>query len=181
MTALLDSDVRFWGWRYATCSEVESLFTDAGISPLLCCSAENIAAVTNLQALLGVTARMAPIPPNPFTSIASLGYYGPPDLSISPPQAKFDLLEILIPLDGAPVAGVQLGLSQPLDFASLAIGSYLVRRGISAVPEPSSGILLLSGVVIICFVVAPKTARAAHRLRDTPWSCCWGAPASCIR
>ena len=156
MTALLASDVRFGGWRYATGSEVESLFTDAGISPLLCCSAENVAAVTNLQALLDVTVVEPPSPPLPLTSIGSLGYYGPPILSSSPPQATFDLLEIQIPLDGAPVAGVQLGLSQPLDFASPGIGSYLVRRGLLAVPEPSSGILLLSGLVVICLVcIAP--------------------------
>src|SRR4029077_8081799 len=79
MTALLASDVRFGGWRYATGSEVESLFTDAGIS-LLCCSAENVAPVTNLQALLGVTAIQQPSLIDPLTLIGSLGYYGPPIL-----------------------------------------------------------------------------------------------------
>ena len=71
MTALLASDVRFRGWRYATGSEVESLFTDAGISPLLCCSTENVAVVTTLQALLGVTVIGPAFPPTPLTLIGS--------------------------------------------------------------------------------------------------------------
>jgi hypothetical protein len=159
MTALLASDVRFEGWRYATSSEVESLFTDAGIS-LFCCSAENIAPVANLQALLGVTVIQPPSPPDPLTLIGSLGYYGPP-IPGSPPLANFDLLEIQIPLSGPTVAGVQLGLVQPLDFASPGIGSYLVRTGVPAVPEPSSGILLLSGMGVICLVIRRKIAQRA--------------------
>jgi hypothetical protein len=148
MTALLANDVGFEGWRYAASSEVESLFTDAGIA-LFCCSADNVAPVTDLQALLGVTAIGQPSPPDPFTLIGSLGYYGPPILNSNPPLANFDLLEIQVPIEGAAVAGVQLGLVQPLDFASPFIGSYLVRTGLPAVPEPSSGILLLSALAAI--------------------------------
>jgi hypothetical protein len=158
MTALLASDVRFEGWRYAASSEVESLFTDAGIS-LLCCSAQNVVPVTNLQALLGVTVIQQPSPPSPLTLIGSLGYYGLPILNSNPPLANFDLLEIQVPIDGAAVAGVQLGLMQPLDFASPGIGSYLVRTGLPAVPEPSSGILLLSALAAIagyCRKIARK-------------------------
>jgi len=161
MTALLASDLRFEDWRYATSSEVESLFTDAGISPLLCCSAENVAPVTTLQALVGVTV-IEPLGPGGGggTLIGSLGYYGPP-IPNNPPLANFDLLEIQIPLDGPPVAGVQLALLQPLDFASPGIGSYLVRTGLPAIPEPSSGILLLSGMGVIYLVIGRKIAQRA--------------------
>ena len=151
MDSLIASDMRFVGWRYASGSEVASLFTDAGIC--FCYSAENIDPVSNLQSLLGVTstARGAPGSPD-LVLITSSGFYGPVNFSIRPPQATHALFDIQFLPSGITVAGVQ-GLrpdfTQPWDFASPGIGSFLVRAAVPAIPEPSSGILLLVGLAAV--------------------------------
>lgn len=153
---------QFAGYRYATASEIHTLFLDGGVSadPLFfSSSASDLAAVANLILLLGQTTNTA------VGSVPVRGIQGYQAVDPSFPNSAeqtFLVIDGNNGSNGCPCVLVQSvggSLNAGLDVKSPEFGNFLVAT--SAVPEPSTWAMMLLGFAGVGFMAYRRKQQHA--------------------
>ena len=165
VSALFGVGQQFAGYRYATESEIHSLFIDGGVSaePLFfSTSASDLAAVANLILLLGQTVN---------TAVGSVPVRGIQGFQAVNPVFPNSALVTNLLIDGSngsngcPCALVQAfggSGNSGLDVKGPEVGNFLVAT--SAVPEPSTWAMMIFGFAGIGVMAYRRKERIAFRV-----------------